>query len=738
MYIDTIATLIGQNPVPLNTEFIVGGHSTAGDGGGGTFIWISGSPINNEDFGITFNAPNYLNGYFKRLYSGPINARWFGAKGDGATDDTVAVHAARDSEFTKNGGTLYFPKGVYVGAFVFYVVTEQVNIYGDGRGSVLKANGTTDPITGLFNPVLRLGRRTEQWQYSKVYNLTIEGIENSVDPVTGMPIRNYDGVVFDDPTVGGQGFTYPHLSGRWILEQVRFEHCNRGIFKPNGNIGNSYIHCSFSNNNFGYFAKSYNNPQPPPYGVHAGCDRFIGGDIEESMYAAIYIHSIEQYGQFIIEDVIIGAANGFGVYIVLEGGAQITQGSIEIHNCWMEGNGANSPASQQFPITMPPIGTATQGITYTPAEIVDYQFIGARSVSFYDCYVYNMRLQSSSVNLYNCRSDNKPLSFAYWSGVYDVDRLSSINAYELRYASTVNDQIFVNSISYDGSADVFGDVESPTSVWGPLRNLIVKGIGNVIFGFSWDYTAPISFTFLSSTPEKAGVLANVCPKLTIPANGQAYFDFGAPLTVGKYYVWSVHTFLLSGNPTGLIQNAAFVLGQIIMKPGQWACSYGIKKCTVAGNTPVGLNVYNFTTAGAVLRLADVQVVEFDQLSDAVSYTNSRAFSYSSRPILETPPIGISYSGLFRWNTTSRTFEIENGYNIAGIERLEIGVYYISFVLDLDNIPAPQLTPAVSETEGVNVSATYEEPTVRGLTVRLVNVSNGEGVPIDGSFSLSGN
>lgn len=69
--------LVNQGfPVPLNTEFIVGGFYAPGDGGGGTFIWIPPIPSGfSPDGGITFLATNDNQGYFKRIYSGPINSR---------------------------------------------------------------------------------------------------------------------------------------------------------------------------------------------------------------------------------------------------------------------------------------------------------------------------------------------------------------------------------------------------------------------------------------------------------------------------------------------------------------------------------------------------------------------------------------------------------------------------------------------------------------------------------------
>ena len=48
---------------------------------------------------------------WKRVFDGPVNVMWFGAKGDGVTNDTVAIQVA----ITKNAGyTLSFPQGNYL------------------------------------------------------------------------------------------------------------------------------------------------------------------------------------------------------------------------------------------------------------------------------------------------------------------------------------------------------------------------------------------------------------------------------------------------------------------------------------------------------------------------------------------------------------------------------------------------------------------------------------------------
>lgn len=63
---------------------------------------------------------------FKRVYdSGFVNAKWFGAIGNGFNDDTVAIQAALDfisrtddpnplHESWYGGGSVFLPRGVYL------------------------------------------------------------------------------------------------------------------------------------------------------------------------------------------------------------------------------------------------------------------------------------------------------------------------------------------------------------------------------------------------------------------------------------------------------------------------------------------------------------------------------------------------------------------------------------------------------------------------------------------------
>ena len=74
---------------------------------GGTFIYIASNlAINN---GVTI-----FNGW-TRQYEGVVNVKWFGAKGDGITDDRQSIQNAIDYIInTTGGGEIFVPKGMYL------------------------------------------------------------------------------------------------------------------------------------------------------------------------------------------------------------------------------------------------------------------------------------------------------------------------------------------------------------------------------------------------------------------------------------------------------------------------------------------------------------------------------------------------------------------------------------------------------------------------------------------------
>jgi hypothetical protein len=124
--VNSIAALkaLGAGVAPC---FTVLGYNAPGDGGGGQFFWDGSFAIDvhlwpdGEDGGVVIK-PSGLQpsqaGRWRRVFSGPVSAKWFGANGDGG-DDTAAIQKAVDfavnlvMDPTQGTGVIEFPKGLY-------------------------------------------------------------------------------------------------------------------------------------------------------------------------------------------------------------------------------------------------------------------------------------------------------------------------------------------------------------------------------------------------------------------------------------------------------------------------------------------------------------------------------------------------------------------------------------------------------------------------------------------------
>lgn len=103
------------------------GYYTPGDGGGGDFYWNAASTATANDGTVLLPTGQSAGtaGRLLRIYSGAINVRWFGAKGDNSANDTAAIQAAVDACFgtaaspnatnsSFSNKRLFFPEGHYL------------------------------------------------------------------------------------------------------------------------------------------------------------------------------------------------------------------------------------------------------------------------------------------------------------------------------------------------------------------------------------------------------------------------------------------------------------------------------------------------------------------------------------------------------------------------------------------------------------------------------------------------
>jgi hypothetical protein len=157
---------------------VLGGYTNRGDGGGGVFFWDSTAAV--DDGGTILNSGGLgaNTAGWRRIFTGSLNVKWFGAKGDlSAADDPAIQQAIKvatgfDPTVTKpstgwqafKAGSIFFPLGSYKitstllfvgnGIYPFRIVGEIGNSFGLGFGGTVvawygKAGGTMFELRGL-------------------------------------------------------------------------------------------------------------------------------------------------------------------------------------------------------------------------------------------------------------------------------------------------------------------------------------------------------------------------------------------------------------------------------------------------------------------------------------------------------------------------------------------------------------------------------------------------------------
>jgi|694.fasta_scaffold129744_2 hypothetical protein len=287
-----------------------------------------------------------------------VNVKDYGAKGDGIADDTAGIQAAINT-----GKALYFPIGIYL-CNVTIPNTTQFHWYGDGsKQSILKAFTSASPvITNLFQDT--------DWCYSSISDIGILGQANYEDPYIGIGFAFGSGLVYPAGYSSGM-----ENVGRVVFNRVQFRGLNIGVYKPYGNIGNTFIDCTWQWLNYGYYAQGI------PILTHAGADTFRGGELNACEIAAICIlDATPGTGDWNFDKTIIQFNRGFGIFADFGIGNTFRPLMIDI---WDEANGTSYAP---IPVATVTIQTLTGPQVLSPKGVSisglrDYNYWGKSSLS---------------------------------------------------------------------------------------------------------------------------------------------------------------------------------------------------------------------------------------------------------------------------------------------------------------------------------------------------------------------
>lgn len=142
---------------------IVAGYYAVGDGGGGEFYWSAASTA-TDNGGSIIKATAVTTGRWLRVLSGSLSVKWFGAKGDGATNDSDAFHAAIAVVAANGGGQVDVPFGRGERYAVNITIADKRGIHLSGT-SLVKQNPRTTTFTltdclvasDIAKPIITIG-----------------------------------------------------------------------------------------------------------------------------------------------------------------------------------------------------------------------------------------------------------------------------------------------------------------------------------------------------------------------------------------------------------------------------------------------------------------------------------------------------------------------------------------------------------------------------------------------------
>jgi hypothetical protein len=574
---NSIASLkaISVSGLTNNQEVSVLGYYAAGDGGGGTFYYDSASV--EADNGGTVIQPTTGTGRWKRVYSGALNVRWFGAKGDEVTNDSSAIQNAASVSYN-NGGKLFIPSGTFSCNVVFS--SDRVCIYGDVVSSKLKQFDRNLPILsyegingsglvfGAIDGIYFVGRSDYQ-SNSKDVAIYINGYIHG--PITNCFFYRFNTAIYSNSSEYHKIDKCFFTSCSCCIALVcyasdLFGKAPKFIQHP---TASSITHCTFTFFNICLY-------------VDAEYWKYLGHN--DCGLTTFFSKNDCLYGQCVI----VGRNLTKVPYLPLV-----------YDSCWNEGIGGSSFTWNGASFDSYCFDVSGGSVDFRSSNIYgSYKFTDGCFVNFFGCNIVgpsdglNMTLSDvSDFNVYGLNVDSLDKGFCIWWGIcHDV--------YDYRIASQLQN--------------------NPRSVLCLVRSASVVSAGNGLANL-------IPLAGVTCGPYFGGTSATVT-KPTVSGRYDIYqLNFLADVTelfliipnqATKYVCVTFSARCLSGNPNLTLFGCSFS-GASIRFNNNW------KQYSFVWNYSLSSEYFRFRNVGAgVFQLANICAVPFD------SYDAARAFSCS--------------------------------------------------------------------------------------------------------------
>ena len=165
---------------------------------------------------------------YKRMYDGKINVKWFGAKGDGITDDSKAIQKAFEI-----GESIFFPAGNYRFASN---VNKRFEIEGDAGNTVFS------PVDNNKS-ILNFQTKAPYFTYASIVSNIWFTSKNKIGTAISFGKNDVKNKSIED-----------EYAGNVVFRNLRFIGFQKAVYFPFGNIGCNFFSCAFQANEYGIYS----------------------------------------------------------------------------------------------------------------------------------------------------------------------------------------------------------------------------------------------------------------------------------------------------------------------------------------------------------------------------------------------------------------------------------------------------------------------------------------------------